>query len=121
MVLRPLQIEFFRNLLGDMVVGTVVIHEVEEQGVFYWYGQEKPASVPSVTDEVAALTEQEFQLVEAFLARRLDIPNLQRLASAKLIADRMGERLHIPKDHRPSDEPFLEEISRRYRNVVRRS
>ena len=107
--------------LGDMVAGTVVVHEIEEQGVFYWYGQEKPASVPSVSHEVAALTDQEFQLVETFLARRLDIPNLQRLASAQVIADRMGERLRIPKELRPFDEAFLEEISRRYRDVVRRS
>jgi uncharacterized RDD family membrane protein YckC len=107
--------------LGDMVAGTVVIHEVEEQGVFYWYGQEKSASAPSVNHEVAALTEQEFQLVETFLARRLDLPDLQRLSSAQAIADRMGERLRIPKDQRPSDEAFLEEISRRYRDAVRRS
>jgi uncharacterized RDD family membrane protein YckC len=107
--------------LGDMVAGTVVVHEVEEQGVFYWYGQEKSALAPSVTHEVAALAEQEFQLVETFLARRLDIPNLQRLASAQAIANRMGERIHIPKDQRTSDEAFLEEISRRYRDVPRRS
>jgi len=107
--------------LGDMVAGTVVVHEVEEQGVFYWYGQEKSASAPSVTQEVASLTDQEFQLIETFLARRLDIPNLQRLSSAQAIADRMGERLHILKDQRPSDEAFLEEISRRYRDAVRRS
>ncbi len=105
--------------LGDMVAGTVVVHEVEEQGVFYWYGQEKAASVPSVSHEVAALTEQEFQLVETFLARRLDIPDLQRLASAQAIAARIGDRLHIPKEHRPADEAFLEEISRRYRDVAR--
>lgn len=107
--------------LGDMVAGTVVVHEIEEQGVFYWFGQNKAASAPSVSQEVGALTDQEFQLVETFLARRLDIPNLQRLESARAIADRMGERLHIPKDQRTSDEEFLEEISRRYRDVVRRS
>jgi uncharacterized RDD family membrane protein YckC len=107
--------------LGDMVAGTVVVHEVEEQGVFYWYGQGKSASAPSVSQEVAAMTDQEFQLVETFLARRLDIPNLQRLESGRAIADRMGEKLHIPKELRPSDEEFLEEISRRYRDVVRRS
>jgi uncharacterized RDD family membrane protein YckC len=107
--------------LGDMVAGTVVVHEVDEQGVFYWYGQEKSASAPSVSQEVASLTDQEFQLVETFLSRRLDIPNLQRLSSAQVIADRMGERLHIPKEQRPSDEAFLEEISRRYRDTVRRS
>lgn len=107
--------------LGDMVAGTVVVHELEEQGVFYWYGQEKSAAVPSVTHEVAALSDQEFQLVETFLSRRLDIPNLQRLESARAIADRMGERLHIPKEQRTSDEGFLEEVSRRYRDAVRRS
>jgi uncharacterized RDD family membrane protein YckC len=107
--------------LGDMVAGTVVVHEVEEEGVFYWYGQDKSASAPAVTHEVTALTEQEFQLVESFLARRLDIPNLQRLASAQAIAGRMGERMNITKDQRPSDEAFLEEISRRYRDAVRRS
>lgn len=107
--------------LGDMVAGTVVVHEVVEQGVFYWYGQEKAASAPSVTREVAMLTEHEFQLVETFLTRRLDIPNLQRLASAQAIAERIGERLHIPKEQRPSDEAFLEEISRRYRDSARRS
>jgi uncharacterized RDD family membrane protein YckC len=107
--------------LGDMVAGTVVVHEIEEQGVFYWFGQQKPASAPSVVQEVAQLTGAEFQLVETFLARRLDIPNLQRLESARAIANRMGERLHIPKEQRPSDEEFLEEISRRYRDVVRRS
>jgi len=107
--------------LGDMVAGTVVVHEVEEQGVFYWFGQEKSAAAPSVSRQVAALTEQEFQLVETFLSRRLDIPNLQRLSSAQVIADRMGERLHIPREQRPSDEAFLEEISRRYRDAARRT
>lgn len=106
--------------LGDMVAGTVVVHELEESGVFYWYRQEKSISTPVVTHEVSALTEQEFQLVETFLTRRLDIPNEQRLASARVIADRMGERLHIAKEQRPSDEAFLEEISRRYRDGARR-
>lgn len=106
--------------LGDMVAGTVVVHEVEEQSVSYWYGQEKSASAPSVSHEVAALTEQEFQLIETFLSRRIDIPNLQRLASAQVIADRIGERLRIPKEQRLSDEAFLEEVSRRYRDAVRR-
>jgi len=107
--------------LGDMVAGTVVVHEIEEQGVFYWYGQGKSVSAPSVAHEVASLTDQEFQLVETFLARRLDIPNLQRLESGRAIAERMGEKLHIAKEQRLSDEEFLEEISRRYRDVVRRS
>jgi uncharacterized RDD family membrane protein YckC len=105
--------------LGDMVAGTVVVHEVEEQSVSYWYGQEKTAFVPAVNQPVTALTAQEFQLIEAFLARRLDIPNLQRLQSAQTIADRIGTRLNVPKAERPVDEGFLEEVSRRYRDTVR--
>lgn len=105
--------------LGDMVAGTVVVHEVEEQSVSYWYGQEKTAFVPAVNQPVTALTAQEFQLIEAFLARRLDIPNLQRLQSAQTIADRIGSRLNVPKAERPVDEGFLEEVSRRYRDTVR--
>lgn len=105
--------------VGDMVAGTVVVHEVEEQSVSYWYGEDRSANAPRVTHTVSVLTQQEFQLIEAFLARRLDIPNLQRLQSAQMIANRMGERLNIPKSDRPVDEAFLEEVSRRYRDSFR--
>lgn len=105
--------------LGDMVAGTVVVHEVEEQSVSYWYGQDRSAFVPKVIQPVTDLTAQEFQLIEAFLARRLDIPNLQRLQSAQMIADRIGNRLGIAKQERPVDEAFLEEVCRRYRDTVR--
>ena len=102
-----------------MVAGTVVVHEVEEQSVSYWYGQDRSAFVPKVIQPVTDLTAQEFQLIEAFLARRLDIPNLQRLQSAQMIADRIGNRLGIAKQERPVDEAFLEEVCRRYRDTVR--
>jgi uncharacterized RDD family membrane protein YckC len=106
--------------LGDMVAGTVVVHEVEEQSASYWYGQEKAASAPSVSQTVTALSAQEFQLIETFLARRLDIPNLQRLQSAQLIADRIGGRLNVARAERPMHEDFLEEVARRYRDAERR-
>lgn len=105
--------------LGDMVAGTVVVHEVEEQSVSYWYGQERGAFVPKVTQPVTALTPQEFQLIEAFLARRLDLADAQRQQSAQMIADRIGDRLGVPKNERPVDEAFLEEVSRRYRDTAR--
>lgn len=105
--------------IGDLVAGTVVVHEVEEQSVSYWYGDPKSASIPQVNHTVSALTDQEFQLIEAFLSRRLDIPNVQRLQSAQMIANRIGDRLNIPKEDRPVDEAFLEEVSRRYRDTIR--
>jgi uncharacterized RDD family membrane protein YckC len=105
--------------LGDMVAGTVVVHEVEEVSVSYWYGQERQtpaaASLPA-----SVLTAQEFQLIETFLSRRLDIPNLQRLQSAQKIADRIGDHLKIAKADRPVDEAFLEEVSRHYRDTAGR-
>jgi len=105
--------------IGDLVAGTVVVHEVEEQSVSYWYGDAKSPSTPQVNHTVSVLTDQEFQLIEAFLSRRLDIPNLQRLQSAQMIANRIGDRLNIPKTERPVDEAFLEEVSRRYRDSSR--
>ncbi len=106
--------------LGDMVAGTVVVHEVEEVGVSYWYGQEKQAAATPVSLPASALTPQEFQLIETFLSRRLDIPNLQRLQSAQMIADRIGDRLQVAKTDRPVDEAFLEEVSRKYRDTAGR-
>jgi uncharacterized RDD family membrane protein YckC len=106
--------------LGDMVAGTVVVHEVEEQGSAYWYGRERAASAPAVSQAVADLNAQEFQLIETFLSRRLDIPNLQRLQSAQQIADRIGDRLNVPRGQRLVNEDFLEEVARRYRDAGRR-
>jgi uncharacterized RDD family membrane protein YckC len=106
--------------LGDMVAGTVVVHELQEQGDSYWYAQQNTATTttPSV-EAIAAMTAQEFQLIETFLNRRLDLPYEQRRQTAWTIADRIGSRLNVPGADRPSDESFLEELSRRYRDNVR--
>ena len=77
-----------------------MVREIEKQSVSYWYGEDRSASTPRVTQPVTALTAQEFQPIETFLARRLDIPNLQRLQTAQMIADRVGERLNVPKADR---------------------
>lgn len=105
--------------LGDMVAGTVVVHEVTEQGDSYWYARQNTSSTTAPGLAVTTLTPQEFQLIETFLNRRLDLPNLQRLQSAKEIAERIGNRLQVPADQRLLPEDFLEEISRRYRDTAR--
>lgn len=105
--------------LGDMVAGTVVVHELQEQSDSYWYAQQSSAPTSASVEAITAMTSQEFQLIETFLNRRLDLPYPQRLASAKKIADKMGERLNVPPADRPSPENFLEEISRRYRDTAR--
>jgi uncharacterized RDD family membrane protein YckC len=105
--------------LGDMVAGTVVVHELQDQGDSFWYSQQSTlANVPSV-ETIAAMTAQEFQLVEIFLNRRLDLPYEQRQKTAQSIAEHIGTRLNVPPADRTPPENFLEELSRRYRDAVR--
>lgn len=105
--------------LGDMVAGTVVIHEVQEQGDSYWYSQKSAEASPVSPEAISAMTAQEFQLIETFLNRRLDLPLDQRQQTAHNIADRMGARLNVAAADRSSPENFLEELSRRYRDSAR--
>jgi uncharacterized RDD family membrane protein YckC len=104
--------------LGDMVAGTVVIHEIQEQGDSYWYAQQNTSSMAVPVEAIAAMSAQEFQLIEVFLNRRLDLPYEQRQQTALSIADRIGTRLNIAAADRGSPESFLEELSRRYRDNV---
>ena len=105
--------------LGDMVAGTVVIHEIQEQGDSYWYAQQTTSAPVVPMEAITAMTAQEFQLIETFLNRRLDLPYEQRQRTAVSIADRIGDHLKVPAADRPSPETFLEELSRRYRDNAR--
>jgi uncharacterized RDD family membrane protein YckC len=105
--------------LGDMVAGTVVVHEIQEQGDSYWYAQQSTGVVVPPVEAITSMTAQEFQLIETFLNRRLDLPYEQRLRTALSIADRIGTRLNVPAADRGSPENFLEELSRRYRDAAR--
>lgn len=105
--------------LGDMVAGTVVVHELQEQGDSYWYAQQSTDSVATSVEAISAMSEQEFQLIETFLNRRLDLPYERRVETARNIADRIGARLNVPPENRLSPESFLEELSRRYRDAAR--
>jgi uncharacterized RDD family membrane protein YckC len=104
--------------LGDMVAGTVVVHEVEQQSEQYWYAGERTGA-PGIGQAVTALTMAEFQLIEAFLNRRLDLPLGRRQQAAQEIADRIGARLEVPPASRPSAETFLEEVARLFRDHSR--
>lgn len=105
--------------LGDMVAGTVVVHELQEQGDSYWYAQQNTTPTIVSVEAISAMTPQDFQLIETFLNRRLDLPYEQRQRTAVGIADRIGARLNVPPENRPSPESFLEELSRRYRDAAR--
>jgi len=104
--------------LGDMVAGTVVVHDTRGIGDTMWYANElREGHV--VGDVAASITPTEFQLVETFLARRLDLPPEVRQKQAEAIADRIGEKLKIELAKRPPNEDFLEDVARHYRDGAR--
>jgi uncharacterized RDD family membrane protein YckC len=101
--------------LGDYVAGTIVVHETSdrEAGLFF--------NIPTRTEftlhQAAGLTVQEAELIETFLARRLEIPPGVRQLNGQRIAEMISGRLGIPAESRPPDnENFLELLVREFRS-----
>jgi uncharacterized RDD family membrane protein YckC len=93
--------------LGDYVAGTLVVHESSDSEAKIFFNT--PARTEFTLHQAAGLTLQEAELIETFLARRLDIPVEVRRINAQRIADMIGARLKIPAESRPADnENFLE-------------
>lgn len=103
--------------LGDFVAGTLVVHESSErESSIFFNTAQSTTSVP----QAAQLTLQQAELIEAFLARRLDIPEAVRRQNAKKIADMMAGSLDIPAEARTADnEDFLEILVKEFRNRAR--
>lgn len=101
--------------VGDFVAGTIVVHESSdrESSIFF----NTPTPVDFALHQAAGLTLQEAELIETFLARRLDIPLEVRRFNAQRIADMISVRLNIPPASRPPDnENFLELMVREFRS-----
>jgi len=101
--------------LGDFVAGTLVVHETSdrEPQVFFSGAPLGDFAIP----QAAELTLQEAELIETFLARRLDIPGDVRNSNAQRIAQMISTRLNIPLEARPgNDEQFLELVVREFRS-----
>jgi uncharacterized RDD family membrane protein YckC len=104
--------------LGDFVAGTIVVHETSEREppVFFNTPDSTQFSFPQATK----LTLQEVELIETFLARRLDIPSQVRLHSAVRITEMVSTRMGIDSGMRPPDnENFLELVVKEFRNRAR--
>ncbi len=101
--------------LGDFVAGTVVVHERKEEEPLW----NLPQNAQLPTYEVSGLTVQEIELIETFLARRLDLaPEVRRL-NAERIAARMAERLKVQDQPRHDNEDFLEAVVKEFRDTAR--
>jgi uncharacterized RDD family membrane protein YckC len=102
--------------LGDFVAGTLVVHErkAKESDLFF-NTSTKPGEQPLY--QVNRLGVAEIELIETFLARRLDIPAHVRQQSAVRIADMIGTKLGIDPQLRPADnENFLELVVKEFRD-----
>ena len=101
--------------LGDYVAGTLVVHETSDSEAKIFFNTQAKAEF--TLHQAAGLTLQEAELIETFLARRLDIPLEVRRINAQRIADMISTRLKISAESRPADnENFLELMVREFRS-----
>jgi uncharacterized RDD family membrane protein YckC len=104
--------------LGDYVAGTLVVHESSDREAALFFNT--PEKTDLAFHQAAHLTLQEAELIETFLARRLDIPPEVRRLNGQRIADMISTRLGITPESRPTDnENFLEVIVREFRSRAR--
>lgn len=104
--------------LGDFVAGTLVVHETSDREAGLFFNTQERTEF--VFPQAAQLTLAEDELIETFLARRLDIPSDVRRQNSQRIAEMISVRLSIPKEARPADnEDFLELLVKEFRNRAR--
>jgi uncharacterized RDD family membrane protein YckC len=110
--------------LGDMVAGTLVVHSVPTETSILAAGtrtftaaslEPPPQPVLRTTlelpaDGVARLSRADLQLMENFLARRLDLPLDVRASLAERLAIRMKEKTLLEVPSGTSNETFLEAL-----------
>lgn len=102
--------------LGDFVAGTLVVHDKKSQESDLFFNTPEKSPEFAVY-QAARLGVPEVELIETFLARRLDIPQDVRQQSALRIANMISTKLGIDPQSRPADnENFLELVVREFRN-----
>jgi uncharacterized RDD family membrane protein YckC len=117
--------------LGDMLAGTLVVHSVPVEApilpdstrTFTAAALARPfVPVPAKTldlpaDAVARLSSVDLQLIENFLARRLDLPLEVRANLAEKLAHRMAKKMTLEPPSSTSNETFLEGLVLSLREV----
>jgi uncharacterized RDD family membrane protein YckC len=110
--------------LGDMAAGTLVVHSTPIDTPFIPAGGRtftaaaferpvkeaaSPASSGIPLDAVSRLDQEDLQIIENFLARRLDLPMDVRARLARTLASRMASKM-LQEPSVASDETFLESL-----------
>lgn len=119
--------------LGDLVAGTLVIHEQETEAPLETIGGSRtftaplyelaPTAQPSLrvsripADTLSALTLRDLQALESYLARRLDVPLETREKLAGRLTGMIITKTHAPVPEGMSQESFLEEVASTLRSI----
>ena len=99
--------------LGDIVAGTVVVHEKALQEVQPDFTAGTADAAPSAGLQISG---DELELIERFLQRRYDLNPEVRRQSAEQIAARLRARLGATRDGSASPEDYLESLARQKRD-----
>ncbi len=104
-----------RQRLGDLLAGTVVVHErTYDSAPFGWALASGAAPVPGGGRQ-DVLTAEELRVVEAFLQRRDELDPLVRFNLSRDILAKLGDRLGVTAADRDKPETALEDLARRSR------
>jgi len=99
--------------LGDIVAGTVVVHEKAMQETQPDFAAATTAPATPLPTQISG---EELELIEHFLQRRYDLSPEVRRQSAEQIAARLRERLGTAHDGAASPEDYLELLARQKRD-----
>lgn len=99
--------------LGDMVAGTVVVHEKSLEGVRPMADSGVDASLPPF--DASTITLDELRLIETFIQRRNSWDPGVRTSMASQISTRISEKLGVRIYGWPRTENFLEAVLRQVR------
>ena len=110
--------------LGDLVAGTLVVHERDIEAPLESMGGSRTFTAPSFTpaatppresklpaDAIALLTLADLQTIESYLNRRLDVPIETRARLADKLAENMSRKMNLEIPPAMSKETFLEETA----------
>jgi uncharacterized RDD family membrane protein YckC len=115
--------------LGDFVAGTIVVHErLDEQPLLAHNSRtftaalytpqfeessrpQRPGQVPLAADAVARLQMQDLNIIDAFLARALDLDMSTREEMAAKIAVRIAAKMQTAIPEGTNPERFLEAVA----------
>jgi uncharacterized RDD family membrane protein YckC len=109
--------------LGDLVAGTLVVHEVRSPESTVTLGHTRlftdlpqhplptPRAVKLPSDALSRITTADLQAIETFLERRLDMTLELRHSLATRLAASMAARINLPAPNAMHPETFLEEVA----------